>query len=101
MKKFFLSCMMALVAMCGLNSCSEDCDHVINEHDHSADLVGTWTCIREDFAEALVIKADGSVLSTGSVFGEEYWENVKGNIAFENGNITMTYATEFSELEQE
>lgn len=91
MKKFFFFCMMALVAMCGLNSCSEDCDHVFNEHDHSADLVGTWTCIREDFAEALVIKADGSVLSTGSVFGEEYWEDVKGNIVLENGNITMTF----------
>ena len=83
--------MLALVAMVGLNSCSEDCDHVINEHDHSADFVGTWTCLREDFAEALVIKADGSVLSTGSVFGEEYWEDVKGNIVLENGNITMTF----------
>ncbi|MBQ1177540.1 MAG: hypothetical protein IIX50_00630, partial [Bacteroidaceae bacterium] len=30
-------------------------------------------------------------LSTGSVFGQEYWEDVKGNFALENGNITMTF----------
>ena len=80
--------MIALVAMFGFISCDkDDCNH----YDHSADLVGTWTCLREDFAEALVIKADGSVLSTGSVFGEEYWEDVKGNIVLENGNISMTF----------
>ena len=88
--KIFKLMMLALVAMIGFNSCSEDCDHNYIEHDHSADLVGTWTCIREDFAEALVIKADGSVLSTGAVFGEEYWEDVKGKIVVENGNATMT-----------
>ena len=90
MKKFFFFCMMALVAMCGLNSCSEDCDHVLTEHDHSADLVGTWTCFQEGFAEALVIKADGSALSTG-YDGEEFWENVAGNIVVENGKINMTF----------
>ena len=79
---------VALVAMFGFIACDK---HECNDHDHSADLVGTWTCLREDFAEALVIKADGSVLSTGSVFGEEYWEDVKGNIVLENGNISMTF----------
>ena len=80
--------MIALVAMFGFISCDkDDCNH----YDHSADLVGTWTCLREDFAEALVIKADGSVLSTGSVFGEEYWEDIKGNIVLENGNISITF----------
>ena len=70
-------------------ACDNQPEHIYD--DHSADIVGTWTCLREDFAEALVIKADGSVLSTGSIFGEEYWENVKGNIVLENGNITMTF----------
>ena len=88
MKKLLL--MLAAVATL-FTACTEECNHDFIEHDHSADLVGTWTCIRGDFAEALVIKADGSVLSTGAVFGEEYWEDVKGNFVFENGNITMTF----------
>ena len=79
---------VALVAMFGFIACDK---HECNDYDHSADIVGTWTCLREDFADALVIKADGSVLSTGSIFGEEYWEDVKGNIVLENGNITMTF----------
>jgi len=81
---------VALVAMFGFAACEQ---HECNDYDHSADIVGTWTCLREDFAEALVISADGSVVSTGVVLGEynEYWENVKGNIVVENGNITMTF----------
>ena len=90
MKKFLLFSMMALVAMCGLNSCSEDCDHDMIEHDHSADLVGTWTCLQEGFANALVIKADGSMVSTG-VLGEEYWEDLKGTITVENGKATLNF----------
>ncbi len=90
MKKFFLFCMIALVAMCGLNSCSEDCDHDMIEYDHSADLVGTWTCLQEGFANALVIKADGSMVSTG-VLGEDYWEDLKGTITVENGKATLNY----------
>ncbi len=88
--KNFKFWVIALVTMVGLNSCSEDCDHVLTEHDHSADLVGTWTCLQEGFAEALVIKADGSALSTG-YDGEEFWENVAGNIVVENGKISMTF----------
>ena len=87
--KIFKLMAIAFVAMLGLTACDKEPEHIYD--DHSADIVGTWTCLREDFAEALVIKADGSVLSTGSVFGEEYWEDVKGNIVFENGNVTMTF----------
>ena len=78
------------MAMFGFIACEQ---HECNDYDHSADIVGTWTCLREDFAEALVISADGSVVSTGVVLGEynEYWENVKGNIVMENGNMTMTF----------
>ena len=78
---------VALVAMFGFIACDK---HECNDYDHSADIVGTWTCLQKDFAEALVIKADGSVVSTGVAFGE-YWENVKGNIVVENGNATMTF----------
>ena len=88
--KIFKLMAIALVAMVGLNSCSEDCDHNFIEVDHSADLVGTWTCLEAGYAEALVIKADGSALSTGVEDGE-YWENVAGNIVVKNGIATMTF----------
>ena len=78
---------VALVAMFGFIACDK---HECNDYDHSADIVGTWTCLTADYAEALVIKADGSALSTGVEDGE-YWENVAGNIVVENGNITMTF----------
>ena len=87
--KIFKIMAVALVAMLGFTACENDPEHIYD--DHSADLVGTWTCLNADLAETLVIKADGSVLSTGSIFGEEYWEDVKGNIVLENGNVTMTF----------
>ena len=61
MKKIFIFCMIALVAMVGLNSCSDDCNHDFIEHDYTQDLVGTWSIIGPDRAEALVIKADGTM----------------------------------------
>ena len=88
--KIFKLMAIALVAMVGLNSCSKDCDHNFIEVDHSADLVGTWTCLEAGYAEALVIKADGTILSTGVEDGE-YWENVAGNIVVKNGIATMTF----------
>ena len=88
MKKFFLFCMIALVGMCGLNSCSDDCDHDFIEYDYSKALVGTWTCVEpeNEFAEALVITADGSVEVTGSVNGD-YFES-KGTIQVKNNKMT-------------
>ena len=83
--KIFKVMMVALVAMAGLSSCEKhNCD------DHSADLAGTWTYIGPGYAEALVISADGSVVSTG-VEGDEYWENVNGNIVVKDGKVTMSF----------
>ena len=78
---------VALVAMFGFIACDK---HECNDHDHSADLVGTWTCLTADYAEALVIKADGSALSTG-YDGVDYWENVAGKVVVANGIVTMTF----------
>ena len=75
------------MAMFGFIACDK---HECNDHNHSADLVGTWTCLTADYAEALVIKADGSALSTGVEDGE-YWENVAGNIVVKDGKVTMTF----------
>ena len=85
--KIFKILAVALMATLGFTACDKECGHEIIEHDHSKDFVGTWTCLNADLAEALVISADGSVLSTGSIFGEEYWENVEGNIVLENGIV--------------
>lgn len=79
---------IALVAMIGLNSCETN---IGGDNQHStADLAGTWTCLADGFAEALVIASDGSVLSTGVEDGE-YWENVAGTIKVANSHIEMTF----------
>ena len=88
--KIFKFMTLALVAMLGFNSCSEDCDHNFIEVDYSKDLVGTWTCLTADYAEALVIKADGSVVSTGVENGE-YWDGVKGSIKTTNNKMTLLF----------
>ena len=75
------------MAMFGFIACDK---HECNDYDHSTDIVGTWTCLTADYAEALVIKADGSAVSTG-YDGTEYWENVAGSIVVENGNVTMSF----------
>ena len=83
--KIFKFMTLALVAMLGFSSCSEDCDHDFIEVDYSKDLVGTWTCMDMDYAEAMVIKADGSVEVTG-VVDEEYFES-KGTIKVVNNKM--------------
>ena len=88
--KIFKFLVVALVAMLGFAACEKDCDHDFIEVDHSKDLVGTWTCMEANYAEALVINADGSVLSTGVEDGE-YWENIKGNIKTVNNKMTMIF----------
>ena len=59
--KIFKFMMIPLVAMCALNSCSEDCDHDYIEYDYTKDLVGTWSVVGADYVEALVIKDDGTM----------------------------------------
>ena len=83
--KIFKFMIVALVAMCGFASCSEDCDHDFIEYDYTQDLVGTWTCMDMDYAEAMVIKADGSVEVTG-VVDHEYFES-KGTIKVVNNKM--------------
>ena len=75
------------MAMFGFIACDK---HVGNDHDHSADLVGTWTCLTENYAEALIINADGTAVSYGVEDGE-YWENVKGTVTVKENKITMVF----------
>ena len=71
-------------------ACNKECDHNDVKHDHSADIVGTWTCLTENYAEALIINADGSAVSY-VVENGEYWENVRGSVIVDGNNITMTF----------
>mgnify|MGYP003290318558 CR=1 FL=1 len=99
MKKFFLFCMMALVTMCGLNSCSDDCDHEFIEHDFTQDLVGTWTCLQEGLAEALVILIDayGVEKETGYLKGALSREDLAGFANMTASNAIRTLAAFDSE----
>ena len=86
MKKINLL-LMSLVAL--FMACFTACESKYDV-DHTAHIVGTWTYIGPNYAEALVIKEDGSVLSTGVENGE-YWENVAGTIKIKDNVATMTF----------
>ena len=93
--KIFKFMAIALVAMFGVTACDNECEHELNkacEHefievDYSEALVGTWTCIEaeNEYVEALVINADGTLVSTGVVNGE-YWES-NGTIQVVNNKM--------------
>ena len=85
--KIFKTMLLVLVALLAFTGCEK---FTCNDSHKVSELAGTWTCFQENFAEALVIKANGSVVSTGVENGE-YWENVKGNIAIQDGKISMIF----------
>ena len=86
--KIFKLMAIALVAMLGFTACDKETEHIYD--DHSADLVGTWSCFTENYAEVLIINADGSAVSYGVEDGE-YWENVRGTVTVKENNITMIF----------
>ena len=88
--KIFKLMAIALVAMCGLNSCSEDCDYNFIEHDFTQELVGTWTTLSGELAEVMVIKADGSFTTTGIMKGGSLYEE-KGTIKVVNNKVTLAF----------
>ena len=89
--KNFKFMFVALVAMLGFSACDNDCDHDYIEVDYNKKLAGTWTSIdaENEFAEALIFNADGTVTSTG-VFEGGYWEK-KGTYKIKDNKITLSY----------
>lgn len=85
MMRRFKFMILALVAMCGFTACEKDCDHDFIEVDYNKSLVGTWTLVNEGFAEAWVVKEDGSVEVTGVLDGEYY--ETKGTVKLKNNKI--------------
>ena len=84
--KFFRMWAIALVAALGLSSCEQEINWI--DVDYSNDLEGTWTCMKDGYAEALVISADGSVVSAGIEDGE-MWLGTKGTIKVTNNKMTI------------
>ena len=88
--KIFKLMVVALVAMLGFTACDKDCDHDFIEHDFTQDIVGTWTFVEDNLAEAMVIKADGSFTTTGVARGGSLYEE-KGTIKVENNKVTLAF----------
>ena len=88
--KIFKFLAVALVAMLGFTACDKDCDHNFIEHDFTQDIVGTWTTLNGELAEAMVIKADGSFTTTGVARGGSLYEE-KGTIKVENNKVTLAF----------
>ena len=88
--KIFKLMMLALVAMLGFSSCSEDCAHDFIEHDFTQEIVGTWTSLNGELAEAMVIKADGTFTTTGVMKGGSLYEE-KGTIKVVNNKVTLVF----------
>ena len=78
--------MLVLVALLAFTGCEK---FTCSDSHKVSELAGTWTCLHPEFAEALVIKSNGSVLSTG--YDGEYWEDIKGNISIQDGKIAMIF----------
>ena len=97
--KIFKFMAIALVAMFGFTACDNECEHELNkacEHeyievDYSNKLAGTWTSIdaENEFAEALIFSADGTVTSTG-VFEGGYYEK-KGTYQIKGNQMTLSF----------
>lgn len=86
--KFFNYWVVALVAVLGLSSCEHECDWI--DVDYSKELAGTWTCYTEDYAEVLIIKEDGSVVSYGVEDGKG-WKGVKGAVEAARNKLVMMF----------
>ena len=87
--KIFKILWVAIAAMIGLGSCSKDCDHDFIEHDYTKELVGTWSIIGPDAAEAFVIKADRTMEFTGVHDGEFFESTARYEVV--NNRITVIW----------
>ena len=86
--KIFKLMLVALVATLGFTACDNEPEHIYD--DHSADLVGILSCLTKNYAEVIIINADGSAVSYGVEDGE-YWENVRGTVTVKENKITMIF----------
>ena len=90
--KIFKLMAIALVAMLGFTACNKDCGHEFIEYDYNEALIGTWTCLEEGQAEAMVINPDGSFEVTGVMKGGSgsLYES-KGTIKVVNNKVSLVF----------
>ena len=91
MKNLFKFMILALVAMCGFASCSEECDHDIIDVnvDYSESVIGCWDISgHETISELLEICTDGTFNTLGSKNGEIFVE--EGTWTLSNNRLVLT-----------
>ena len=96
--KIFKFMTLALVAMLGFTACENECEHDLNkecnhefiEYDYNEALVGTWTYVEGELAEAMVINPDGSFEVTGIMKGGSLYEE-KGTIKVVNNKVSLVF----------
>ena len=81
---------VALVAMLGFCACDNKCDHEFIEYDYNKALVGTWTYVEGEQAEAIQIKEDGSFTITGVMIHGALYES-KGTIKVVNNKVSLVF----------
>ena len=73
-------------------ACNKDqnCDHEFIEYDYNEALVGTWTYLEGEQAEAMVINPDGSFAITGVMKGGALYEE-NGTVKVVNNKVSLAY----------
>ncbi len=87
MKKIFIFCMIALVAICGLNSCN-DCDHDVIDVDYSKSIIGVWSSESERYEEGIRFYEDGKFSAFGNKGEGDYF--VDGTWALQQNRLVLT-----------
>ena len=86
--KNFKILLMALVAMCGLNSCSDDCDHDVADVDYSKSIIGIWSFENETYEEGIRFFEDGSFSALGNKGEGDYY--VDGTWTLHRNRLVLT-----------
>ena len=81
---------LTLVVALGFSSCKPDGGDDFIDHDYTNELVGTWTYLEGEQAEAMVINPDGSFAVTGIMKGGYLYES-KGTIKVVNNKVSLVF----------
>lgn len=88
--KIFRFLTVVVVAMLGFTACESACEHDFIEVNYSKEIVGTWTCMEENYSAAFAFNADGSIVTTGVREGQ-YWKDLRGAWSLTNNKLTINY----------
>ena len=88
---------IALVAMCGLNSCSEDCDHEFNDVDYSKSIIGIWSSESVAYEEGIKFTEDGKFIAFGNkgegdFYVDGTWKLHKNRLVLTTSNGTTHFS---------